>query len=133
MPSRHLPGFESFLASHTRATVLIVNHDRGNRQVCRTAIEEIADILEAASGAQALDMIAAGRPDLIVLDVSLPDMDGFDLVCRLRERSQAAWIPLVFLTTLTDTASHRRGLELGTPPRCFGRPGLCGERHGIAG
>ncbi len=113
MPSRHLPKFESFLASHTRATVLIVNDDRSSRQICRSAIEEIAEILEAASGAEALAMVAAGRPDLILLDASLPDMDGFDLACRLRERPQAEWIPVVFLTTLTDTASHRRGLELG--------------------
>ena len=54
MPSRHLPKFESFLASHTRATVLIVNDDISSRQICRSAIEEIAEILEAASGAEAL-------------------------------------------------------------------------------
>jgi PAS domain S-box-containing protein len=69
--------------------------------------------LEADSGAQALER-ARERPDLIVLDVNLPDMDGFEVCRRLRARPESAHVPVIYLTaTFTHSADKAHGLLAG--------------------
>ena len=69
------------------------------------------DVLTAAAGNEAVEKAARHRPDLIVLDIMLPDMDGFDVVRRLR--SGGAHTPVVFLTARDATDDKIRGLTLG--------------------
>ncbi|NGO44791.1 response regulator transcription factor [Streptomyces ureilyticus] len=74
------------------------------------------DVVSAATGAQALDAVREQRPDLIVLDVMLPDVDGFEVVRRLRERHPApgAGHPPVLFLTARDAAEDRiSGLRAG--------------------
>ena len=65
----------------------------------------------AATGAEALTATEAAAPDLVVLDVMLPDMDGFEVIRRLRER--AGPLPVLFLTARDDPADKVTGLTLG--------------------
>jgi len=66
----------------------------------------------AASGTEALKIAAQSIPDLILLDVMMPEMDGFEVCRRLREDARLQTVPVVFLTALDDDESRLRGLEM---------------------
>lgn len=70
-------------------------------------------VVTAASGAEALDRLAEALPDVVVSDVNMPDMDGFTLVQRLRSDIRLRGVPLLFLTSRTETDDVVWGLGLG--------------------
>src|SRR3989440_8374325 len=73
------------------------------------------DVERAASGRAALDAVEQHRPDLIVLDVMLPDLDGFEVARRLRQTEGAGTrVPVIFLTARDTTADKVDGLRLGS-------------------
>jgi PleD family two-component response regulator len=72
---------------------------------CRVAV--------ATNGKQTLEMIEKILPDLILLDIMMPEMDGFEVCKRLKESSQTKDIPIIFLTAKTETIDIVKGLELG--------------------
>jgi two-component system OmpR family response regulator len=73
------------------------------------------DVQRVSSGRAALDAIAASKPDLIVLDVMLPDLDGFEVARRLRQSEGAGTrVPVIFLTARDTTAEKVQGLRLGS-------------------
>ena len=67
----------------------------------------------AANGAEALAQAASLAPDLILLDVMMPGMDGFEVCRRLRADSTVAEVPVIMLTALDDRDSRLRGIEAG--------------------
>jgi len=69
------------------------------------------EVLTAASGAEALRVAAAARPDLVLLDVMMPGGDGFDVVRRIR--AGGPWVPVIFLTARGDVGDRVTGLTLG--------------------
>lgn len=71
------------------------------------------EVTTAASGREALDAIAARPPDLILLDLMLPDIDGFGVCEILRREARTAAIPVVILTAWATTDARSLGLELG--------------------
>ena len=71
------------------------------------------DVTTAASGREALDSIAFRSPDLILLDLMLPDIDGFGVCEILRREARTATIPVVILTAWATTDARSLGLELG--------------------
>lgn len=68
--------------------------------------------VSALSGDEALSLARASRPDLILLDIMMPDMDGFDVCDRLRNDTTLQTVPIIFLTALDDDTSRLRGLEM---------------------
>ena len=73
------------------------------------------EVERVGSGRAALDAIASHRPDLIVLDVMLPDLDGFEVARRLRQSEGAgARVPIIFLTARDTTSDKVQGLRLGS-------------------
>jgi two-component system, OmpR family, response regulator len=93
------------------ATLLIVDDDPQIRDVLRIALGTAGfRLTEAADGALALRSVAQTPPDLIILDVGLPEMDGFE-VCRRIRRTSA--VPILFLTAQDDEIDRVVGLELG--------------------
>jgi two-component system OmpR family response regulator len=73
------------------------------------------DVQRVSSGRAALDAIAMSKPDLIVLDVMLPDLDGFEVARRLRQSEGAGTrVPVIFLTARDTTAEKVQGLRLGS-------------------
>jgi two-component system OmpR family response regulator len=73
------------------------------------------DVERAASGRSALDMVQSRRPDLIVLDVMLPDLDGFEVARRIRQAEGAGTqVPVIFLTARDATQDKVQGLRLGS-------------------
>ena len=91
--------------------VLIVDDDPAIRDVVRIALgRDGYDTVEAADGAAALTQFAATRPDVVVLDVMLPEMDGID-VCRALRRHST--VPILFLSSRDGEVDRIVGLEIG--------------------
>ena len=94
--------------------ILIIDDAPANIQALSTILKERGyNISIATNGRQALEVLERIRPDLILLDIMMPEMDGFE-TCR-RIKASTAWreIPIIFLTAKTDTADIVRGFELG--------------------
>src|SRR5512133_1026642 len=93
------------------ARVLVVDDDAHIRHVVRFALEQagfVAD--EAADGRAALARIAAQPPDLLVLDIMMPELDGTEVCRQVRARSR---LPIIFLSSRDDEVDRIVGLELG--------------------
>jgi len=95
-------------------TVLIVEDEEPLRRVLRDLLERDGfHVLEAANGIQALDQIDRGAPDVVVLDLNLPQLDGFGVLARLRSKPATAKLPVIILTAQGDEDSEVKVLEGG--------------------
>lgn len=74
---------------------------------------EQTEVYSAYDGRSALELIAALRPDLVLLDVDMPEMSGFEVCRRLRENPLTMNLPIIFLTAATSTGEKVCGLDLG--------------------
>jgi len=93
------------------ARILTIEDDERIRSATRLALEDDGyEVVEAASGEQALDVFATTPADVVLIDVMLPGMDGFD-VCRAIRRTSD--VPIVMVTARTDTTDVVDGLEAG--------------------
>ncbi|MFO1285792.1 MAG: EAL domain-containing protein [Rubrivivax sp.] len=94
--------------------VLVVDDDAGGRRLTRaTLVRSGFAISEAGDGAAALEAMRSGLPDLVLLDVSMPVMDGFTACAELRRLPGGERVPVVMMTGLEDTASIERAFEVG--------------------
>src|SRR5437879_6421953 len=94
--------------------ILVVDDTPANIQTVAAILKgQGYQLSVATNGKQALDVLAKIRPDLILLDVMMPELDGFETCLRLK--SAEAWrdIPVIFLTAKTDTADIVKGFEVG--------------------
>ena len=105
------------------ATVLIVDDERSIRRFLRVGLESAGyEIIEASDGREGLSLAASGRPDLVVLDLGLPDMSGFDVLKLLREWSD---LPVLVLTVQDAEEDKVQALDLGADDyvtKPFGMP-----------
>jgi two-component system cell cycle response regulator DivK len=96
------------------ATILYVEDNPENRLLVRRILQaEGFTILEAESAAQALDLLQAHCPDLILMDINMPEMDGFTLTSRIRDIPSRRDIPIVALTANVMKGDRERTLEAG--------------------
>jgi two-component system OmpR family response regulator len=94
------------------ARLLVVDDEPNIRELLATSLRFAGfEVYAAADGAAALRLARQVEPDLVVLDVMLPDMDGFTVTRRLREKGQH--VPVLFLTARDDTADKVTGLTVG--------------------
>jgi DNA-binding response OmpR family regulator len=94
--------------------VLIVDDEPNIIQLVRITLEDSrVQVLEAADGATALDRAAAFRPDLVLLDVDLPDVSGLEVCRRLRQNATLAGTKVVMLTAAAQRDDVARGLAAG--------------------
>ena len=93
--------------------ILVVQAEDAERLFQRALFADAGlSVIEAGTGAEALDYLATDRPDLVVLGRSLPDMDGLDLLPRLKS-SELDFVPVLVLSHKSATAERVRGLQLG--------------------
>jgi DNA-binding response OmpR family regulator len=96
------------------AEVLIVDDDPDIRGMLAVTLDDYGfTVREAADGAQALDELAGRPPDVMILDLMMPYMDGFSVLQTMRSTGLAAGTRVVILTCKTDEAALVRGWELG--------------------
>lgn len=96
------------------ARILVVDDTPINIEILLGMLEEDYEMSFATSGRQALALLAKGRlPDLILLDVMMPEMDGYALCATLQENEDTREIPVIFVTARTDAESERRALAEG--------------------
>ena len=94
-------------------TVLIVDDDTTTLAILARLLQPEFEVVFATSAAQALEMIPNVLPDLILLDVVMPDMDGYTLCVQLKADAATAAIPIIFVTGLQDSNAESHGLEIG--------------------
>lgn len=95
-------------------TILCVDDERDVTELVSFHLARAGyDIRTATSGREALDSVQQQKPDLIVLDLMLPDIDGFGVCEILRRQPTTATIPIVILTAWATTDARHLGLELG--------------------
>jgi len=94
--------------------ILLVDDDPMNRELLKETLDgQGYRLLEAETGQLALDIALGEHPDLILLDIMMPGMDGFEVCHRLRMNSETMGIPVIFLSGLDDLKDRVRGLEEG--------------------
>src|ERR687886_1132822 len=96
------------------ARVLVVDDVPANVRLLEARLSaEYFDVLTAASGTQALQICQRAQCDIVLLDVMMPDMDGFEVCRRLKANPKTHHIPVIMVTALDQPADRVRGLEAG--------------------
>jgi len=116
----------------SRKRVLIVDDEDDIREVAQLSLEVVGgwEVLTARSGSEALAVAEAERPDAIVMDMMMPDMDGLTTFQRLQENPKLVDIPVILLTAKVQAADQRRFVAsgvLGVLSKPFDPMGLAGD------
>jgi cyclic di-GMP phosphodiesterase len=98
-----------------RRKILAVDDENDILLILKTALKDDFDVETAQSGPEALQAIdESGAPDLIILDLMMPEMDGMEVLVKLRQLPMTAQTPVIFLTGVSDKAKIREALDKGT-------------------
>ena len=115
-------------------TIFVVDDNGTNLSTAEEALEDEYRVITLASAGKMFTILEKVTPDLILLDIEMPEMDGFEAIKRLKAGASHAQIPVIFMTATADAATEARGKELGavdfvTKP--FSAPALlsCIEKH----
>lgn len=107
-------------AEETRARILLVDDDERNLLALSEVLEPLAEVVTATSGSRALRELLKGEFAVILLDVFMPDMDGYETAALIRQRSQTARIPIIFLSAVNKETEHlMRGYSMGAVDYVF--------------
>ena len=96
-------------------TILVVDDDQQNVELVQAYLEDLAcETVAAHDGREALETVAAQKPDLILLDVMMPKMSGFEVCRRLKDDPDTNHIPIIMVTALNEFGDIERGIDSGT-------------------
>ena len=113
-------GPETSEAAADRPRVLVVDDDGNNLLAIRTVLEDLGEVVEARSGEEALRHLLKGEFAVILLDVYMPGMDGYETAQIIRSREQTKRIPIVFLSAVNKETEHLiRGYSMGAVDYVF--------------
>ena len=96
-----------------RATVLVVDDSPGIIQNLAEVLEQDYEVIFATRGARALEQVLSRPVDLVLLDVVMPEMDGYEVCRRIKEMEETCDIPVIFLTAKGEAEDEAMGLDLG--------------------
>ncbi len=97
-----------------RGTILYIEDNRDNRSLVRRVLEsEGYDVIEAANAEDALTSMKIGSPDLILMDINMPGIDGYTLTARIKSVPDYAEIPIIAMTANVMRGDRERSLEAG--------------------
>ena len=96
------------------ASILVVDDDPGARFLMRTALEHLGfEVIEAANGIEGYQLYERHRPDLLLVDLMMPRMNGYELCRKLRSHAHSAYVPIVVVTSADDMPSIARAYDAG--------------------
>jgi len=99
---------------HGQTRVLVIDDEAPIRLLCRVNLEaEGMKVLEAADGPTGLEVARTELPDVILLDVMMPGLDGWQVAEELLDNESTSGIPIVFLTARAELRDRARGLDVG--------------------
>jgi CheY-like chemotaxis protein len=94
--------------------ILVVDDMPDNLFLMNGLFEDRYEVVQAPSGKEALKVVmSANPPDMVLLDIMMPDMDGYEVLRRIRQHTPTANIPVIFLTALASQQDERLGMDLG--------------------
>lgn len=97
-----------------KQSVLVVDDEPQARSMLRLILVRAGfEVIEAKDGYEALDEVERRLPDLMLLDIMMPGIDGFTVCKKLRAKERTADLPIIVLSAKTDAESIKRGLEVG--------------------
>ncbi|MBT3536286.1 MAG: diguanylate cyclase [Rhodospirillaceae bacterium] len=99
--------------SDNRGSILIVDDETINLDILSEALDDDYDLMYATNGRDAIEAAQEALPDLILLDVMMPEMDGYQVCSLLKADAATADIPVIFLTGLSSSSDELKGLEVG--------------------
>lgn len=102
-----------FVKNQGRRKVLIVDDLADNIDILRTILQDTYEVLVAKSGAMALKILQAQMPDIILLDIMMPNMNGYELCHAIKQSPRTSQIPIIFITALTSIEDEQKGFEAG--------------------
>ena len=101
-------------AAKSDLTILIVDDSRPDRALMKAMLIKMGhEVMQAASGEEALELFQQRMPDMVLMDVLMPGMGGFNAVREMRRIAQAEWFPIIFITGLGHEDDIVRGIEAG--------------------
>src|SRR5262245_14795338 len=102
------------MSTDDRSTVLVVDDQPANRKLLRTCLSSSWRVLEAANGLEALTLVGSEPVDLVLLDVTMPVMNGLDACRAIKARySRGRFLPVILLTALSRPEDRDAGFEAG--------------------
>lgn len=101
------------MANEHKQTILVVDDAKENIVVLSRLLKSQANILFATNGQDGLQKSKLEQPDLILLDISMPDLNGFEVLSRLKKSTLTAGIPVIFITGIPDSKTEELGLNCG--------------------
>lgn len=97
-----------------KGTILIMEDQRGFRRIYRDVLEQDGyEVLEGADGEAGWDIIITQKPDLVLLDLGLPVMDGFQILEKIRRSGQTKHIPVIIFSVLGEPKDVKKALDMG--------------------
>jgi CheY-like chemotaxis protein len=93
--------------------IAVVDDNADNRLIIRTILEDQYDIVEYSSGMEAIDGFRKNKPDVVILDISLPEMDGTEILRRIRDDSSLNDLPVIALTAHAMVGDREKYLSAG--------------------
>lgn len=96
-----------------KQTLLLVDDEPTNLRVLRTILQDDYRLLFAKNGEEALQLVQQQQPDLILLDVMMPGMTGYDVCARLKASAETQRLPVIFVTALKDEVDETKGFAVG--------------------
>lgn len=96
-----------------RSKILVVDDMADNINILKGILQEHYNVLVAKSGKLALSIVAAQKPDLILLDIMMPEMNGYQVCEMIKQDPQTAHIPVIFITAMTSIEDEQEGFEVG--------------------
>ncbi|MDR2825440.1 MAG: response regulator, partial [Deltaproteobacteria bacterium] len=97
----------------TRYKIFLVDDNIANLTAGKNILRMFYEVFTLSSGAKLFELLEKVMPDLILLDVEMPEMDGYEVIKKLKSNEAFSWIPVIFLTGKNDEDSELNGLSLG--------------------
>jgi putative two-component system response regulator len=96
-----------------RKIIMLVDDNLANLKIGKNALADSYDVFTAPSASKMLELLETITPDLILLDIMMPAMNGYEAITILKSRPETRDIPVIFLTAKSDGESELKGLDLG--------------------